>query len=152
MTAIIRRAKPEDIQTILELTEKIAAFEQTEFRAEGKSEKLKTFLFGEAPRLFCLLAQSENNILGFATYSVEFSLFEADNYLRLNSLFVYEDFRQQGIGKLFITEIKREAVRLNCESIRFFTPQFNTQAVNFYHLLGASSKPAVRFYLDVLDK
>ena len=148
MSISIRKALPSDIQTIVELTQKIAEFEKATFISEGKKEKLSSFLFGDSPRLYCLLAQSENYVSGFATYSIEFSLFEAENYMRLNCLFIEEPFRKQGIGKLFITELQKEARYLNCKSIRFFTPQFNTAAINFYHQMGATSKESIRFYLD----
>jgi GNAT superfamily N-acetyltransferase len=148
MNPVIRKAKSEDIPTIIELTKEIAEFEKSDFNPEGKAEKLNEFLFGNSPRLFCLLVENENKVFGFATYSVEFSLFEADNYLRINSFYIRPNSRQKGIGKLLIEEVKKESRRLNCKIIQFFTPDFNSDAIQFYNRIGAKYKPSVRFYLD----
>ena len=149
MATTIRAVKAEDINSIIELTGEIARHEQASFDPIGKAEKLSKYLFSDAPRIYCLVAENEKSIIGYITYSIEFSVFQADNYLRINTFDVKEPFRGQGVGCAIIAEIKREAKRLGCDCIRFFTPAFNIDAINFYKSLGAKTTDSVRFYLLV---
>jgi len=148
MSPVIRAANPNDLNDIIELTKEIAQIEKAAFDPKGKVEKLNQALFSTPPHLYCLLVEQEKTIIGFATYSTEFSLFEADIYLRINSLYIKPASRRQSLGTSLINELKTQSRKLNCKSIRFFTPDFNNDAIAFYHSIGAKSLTAVRFYLD----
>lgn len=73
----IRRAVPADIEEIVRLCAEHAADERAGYDAEGKAKRLQPFLFGTTPRLYCLIAEQDGNVLGYATYMYEFSTWDA---------------------------------------------------------------------------
>ena len=144
----IRDARPEDVDSIIRLAEALAAHEETSLSKANHSERLRTHLFCDSPKVYCLVAEAGNKITGFACYSVEYSLFNTDDYLRLNAMYVEPGGRRNGVGKMLIKTLKKKAVQFNCGHIRLLTPQSNTIGINFYQSIGATGKKSIRFYID----
>ena len=144
----IRDAAPGDISEILRLCIEHAEFEEAEFSPEGKAEKLELLLFSNNPGLFCLIVESESEIVGYATFMKELSTWQAEYYVHMDCLFLRPQARNLGIGEELIREIARRAQTMKCIEMQWQTPVSNGRALNFYHRLGASSKVKVRLYLD----
>lgn len=149
MDAFIREATIADMDDIIRFTTMIAEHEQSVFNAEEKSSQLSEYMFGDEPKISCLIAMADNVACGYATYSTEFSLFLADNYLRLNSLFVLPEYRGWGIGEQFINRLFEVAKERKCKGMQCFTPDFNIDAIDFYRRLGAKTRSTIRFYFDL---
>ena len=144
----IRKAKPKDIESIIFLCKEHAAYEKVAYDSTGKAEKLAAFLFAEQPKIFCLIAENEKGIIGYATYTFEFSTWDADFYVHMDCLYLRDFARGFGIGEALIKEIARETIENNCSLIQWQTPVFNERAIKFYHRIGATSKEKLRCYLD----
>lgn len=145
----IRKAQPDDINEIINLCSEHAAFEKAEYSKEGKAEKLSRHLFGDTPSLYCLIAEEQGNILGYATYMTEFSTWDAGYYLHMDCLYLRPEARGKGIGEAMVQKLKQESKRLGCSLIQWQTPEFNTRAMKFYYRIGATSKNKVRFFLNI---
>ena len=143
----IRNAKPEDITEIIELCSEHALFGKCEFEREGKAEKLTTFLFSEKPAIYCLIAENNQEILGYATYSYEFSTWNADFYTHMDCLYLRPQARNYGIGKKLVDEIVRITKLNGYQEIQWQTPEFNKKAIKFYQRIGATYKEKYRFNL-----
>ncbi|XPV70399.1 MAG: GNAT family N-acetyltransferase [Halarcobacter sp.] len=146
---IIRKAKINDIESLLILFQKHAAFEKSDFILENKKEKLEKYLFN-TDILNCLVIEINNTIIAYATYFKQFSTWDVDFYLYLDCLFIEKDFRNLGLGKKIIDVLKEVAKKLNCSFIQWQTPSFNEKAIKFYNKVGAKSKNKERFFLGVL--
>lgn len=149
MTATIRPAEPADIQEIIRLCGEHAEYEKASYFTEGKAEKLSAFLFSETPRLYCLLAEKADKIVGYVTYMQEFSTWDAGLFIHLDCLFVRPEARSAGLGEKLIRAVVDHARELGCEQIQWQTPEWNERAIKFYHRIGATSKPKLRMYLDI---
>ncbi len=147
MNYIIRQAKPTDISEIIQLCAEHAEYEKASFSSEGKAQKLAQFFFDKNPTAYCLIAESENQIVGYATYSFEFSTWDAELYTHMDCLFLRDFARGFGIGEALIEQIKTTAKQNNCSIIQWQTPQFNERAIKFYYRIGATSKEKLRMYL-----
>ncbi len=79
---IIREARPADMDEIIQLCAEHAAYEQADYDPAGKPELLKTYLFSDKPRLHCLIAELQGEVLGYATYMFEFSTWDAGFYVQ----------------------------------------------------------------------
>lgn len=97
--------------------------------------------------MFCLIAESENQIAGYATYMFEFSTWDADFYVHMDCLFIRDFARGFGIGEALVKEIGEETKKNNCSLIQWQTPTFNERAIKFYYRIGATSKEKLRMYL-----
>lgn len=148
MNYTIRKAIPADITEIIELCAEHADYEQASYSSEGKTEKLATFLFAENPRLYCLIAENEGKVIGYATYMFEFSTWDADFYTHMDCLYLRPHARGFGVGEALVKEIARQSQLHNIKMMQWQTPVFNERAIKFYHRIGASSKEKLRLYID----
>ena len=144
----IRLAEPKDLPDIIELCVLHAAYERAEYDANGKEAALKKHFFGTRPSAFCLIAEENGKPVGYATYMLQFSTWDADFYLYMDCLFVREEARSRGIGAQLTDEIKTEARKSDCRLIQWQTPDFNERAIKFYKRIGATSKSKERFFLE----
>ncbi|MBL7723626.1 MAG: GNAT family N-acetyltransferase [Chitinophagaceae bacterium] len=144
----IRKATIGDLPEIIKLCAEHAEFEKAAYTSEGKAEKLTAFLFADNPRLFCLLVESEQKILGYITYMKEFSTWDADFYIHMDCLYLRPEARNFGIGEQLIKEMAKQSLLLGCRQVQWQTPTFNEKAMKFYERIGATAKPKTRFFLD----
>lgn len=145
----IRMAKPADIMDIISLCIAHAEYEKANYEPSGKAEKLEKLLFCPSPNLHCLIAESENKIIGYATFSNECSTWNTDYYTHMDCLFLYEKYRGFGIGEALVKEIILYAKSKNAHHIEWQTPIFNEKAIRFYNRIGATSKEKLRFTLTL---
>lgn len=145
---LIRTAKIEDVNEIVQLCAEHAEHEKAEFNSTGKASKLKQFLFSDNPRLYCLIAEVEGKSVGYATYMDEFSTWDANYYVHMDCLFIRPAYRGFGLGERLVIEVVRYATREGRQVIQWQTPRFNTRALKFYHRIGATSREKFRMFLD----
>ena len=84
----------------------------------------------EAPMAFG--AFDNNNLTGV----VECFLESWSNRLRITNLLVFEDFRNQGIGKLLIDKALEMALNNNARMVALETQSCNRKAIDFYIRMG----------------
>jgi len=149
MNYLIRDCHPEDISILVDLCQKHAEYESASFNPVGKEEKLKSALFGERPKLFCLIAEVGGTIVGYATYTFDFSTWDAATFMYMDCLYLEEDARGFGIGEALIEKLKQIAKDKNCINIQWQTPEFNKRAIKFYRRIGGIGKDKVRFFMDL---
>lgn len=146
---MIRFATKEDIDEILTLCKEHAEFEESHYTAEGKKEALLKALFSDSPLLYCLVAEHEGKIYGYATFMKQFSTWDAAHYVYLDCLYLREEARGLRTGEKLMEEIKKESLKLGCELMQWQTPDFNTRALKFYNRMEAYSKTKERFFLRI---
>ncbi|NAS10721.1 GNAT family N-acetyltransferase [Poritiphilus flavus] len=151
LSLAIRKARKEDIPQILQLCEAHAAYEKAEYYGHGKADRLSRDLFGKSPKLSCLVVVSEGRLLGYATYMVQYSTWDAAPYLYLDCLYLKEIIRGMGVGSKIFKELRKVAVKEGCFQLQWQTPEFNTGAIGFYRAQGAVSKRKYRFFLESSD-
>ncbi|MHC0439456.1 N-acetyltransferase family protein [Flavobacterium sp. 3-210] len=149
MEYLIRNCEISDLPKLLVLLQKHAEFEKAEFSSEGKEENLKNALFNEKPKLFCLVVATKETIIGYASYTFDFSTWDASTFLYMDCLFLEENARSFGIGEVLIEKLKEIGTQNNCVNIQWQTPEFNERAIKFYKRIGAKGKDKVRFTLTL---
>ncbi|MGB1204182.1 MAG: GNAT family N-acetyltransferase [Chitinophagales bacterium] len=144
---IIRFAEPKDINELVLLCEAHAIYEKATYETKGKAELLKEYIFATDSSVFCLVAENNNKLIGYATYMKQFSTWDCCFYVYMDCLFLGENSRSKGIGEQIMNRIKEETAKMNIEWIQWQTPDFNTRAIKFYKRIGASAKTKKRFFL-----
>ncbi|MCP2026272.1 ribosomal protein S18 acetylase RimI-like enzyme [Flavobacterium sp. HSC-32F16] len=145
----IRNCKITDLPKLVILCQKHADFEKAAFSPEGKEEGLKKALFSQDPKLHCLVVAAKDTIVGYVSYTFDFSTWDAATFLYMDCLFLEEEARSYGIGEVLIEKLKEIGIQNNCVNIQWQTPQFNERAIKFYNRIGAKGKDKVRFTLDL---
>ncbi|WP_035652733.1 GNAT family N-acetyltransferase [Flavobacterium sp. ASV13] len=149
MEYLIRNCEISDLPKLLVLLQKHAEFEKAEFSSEGKKENLKNALFSEKPKLFCMVVTTKETIVGYVSYTFDFSTWDASTFLYMDCLFLEENARSFGIGEVLIEKLKEIGTQNNCVNIQWQTPEFNERAIKFYKRIGAKGKDKVRFTLTL---
>ena len=149
MHYIIREASAEDIHSIIELCMEHAAYEQANYNSNGKAEKLAAMLFYPNPKLHCAVAECENKIIGYTSFSKECSTWHAAYYIYMDCLFLKDTYRGFGIGKALVNKVIEYAKQSNTHHIEWQTPSFNKRAIEFYERIGAIATEKIRFTLTI---
>lgn len=149
MNYLIRDCQPKDINAVVDLCQKHADYERAIFDPIGKKEGLKNALFNEQPKLFCLVVEANETIVGYASYTFDFSTWDAASFMYMDCLYLEEEIRGFRIGEAIIEKLKQIAKDKKCINIQWHTPKFNEKAIKFYHRIGGTGKDKVRFFLEL---
>jgi len=147
---IIREANQNDLPTILELINLKAEFDGCPQSVTATIQKLEETLFGKHPIEFILLAELENQIIGFTSYHRIYSTFLAQTCLWLNDIYLKPEYRGYGIGRALFKHLCQIAQKNNCGRIDWTVSTNNSRGIHFYEKLGAKIIQEVR--LCRLDK
>ena len=145
----IRPVQPEDLSVLVELCRKHAEYEQASFDPTNKEYLLAKELFAENPKLFCMVVESNQQLVGYASYTFDYSTWDAGMFLYLDCLYLETECRGLGIGEEIMQKLKEIAQQNNCVNIQWQTPDFNTRAIKFYERVGGIGNNKVRFTWEV---
>ena len=137
------------INEIIALCHAHAEYEQSSYVKANKMELLSRDMWTQPPKLHCLVAESEGKYIGYITWMVQYSTWDAAEYLYMDCLYVEEEFRGLGIGEELVKFMKEFGQKKNIELVQWQTPTFNDRAMKFYKRMGAESKSKERFFLKI---
>ncbi len=135
----IRKAKPTDLQHILDLIVELAVFEKEPNAVEVTVDELLSSGFGVRPDFTCFVAEINTKIVGIALVYTRFSTWKG-RVLHLEDLIVSEAMRGQGIGSALLDQVIRFADELKVKRISWEVLDWNTPAIEFYEAKGADVK------------
>lgn len=145
----IRPCIPNDLDKLMLLIEKHATFEKSDYTKTDKQERLKAALFGEQAPLHCIVSEVNGQVIGYATYTFDYSTWDAAWFVYLDCLYLEDDFRSYGIGQVLMETVKEAGRTCNCVNMQWQTPDFNERAIKFYKRIGGTGKDKVRFTLPL---
>ena len=140
----IREAKVSDIPLIIDLIHLKAQFDGCPESVKATPQRLEETLFNQQPLAFVLLAQSDGNPVGFATYHHIYSTFLAQPGIWLDDLYIKTEYRRRGIGEALIERLCQEAQKIDGGRIDWTVAVNNSSAIQFYEKMGANLKQSVR--------
>lgn len=146
---LVRACKPEDLDKLMILIARHAEFEKAAYCGEGKKERLNLDLFGYNAPLKCIIAEVAGEVIGYATYTFDYSTWDASWFIYLDCLYIEDGFRSYGIGHLLMNEVKEAGEARGCTNMQWQTPVFNERAIKFYKRIGGIGKDKVRFTLPL---
>ncbi|MEM8993352.1 MAG: GNAT family N-acetyltransferase [Acidobacteriota bacterium] len=134
-----------DLERLLEMCAEHAAYERSSFRESGQVERWRRHL--ESGRLRLFFAEIAGEAVGFAAATLEYSTWDADEYLHLDCLFLRPGARGRGAGTRLLEAVAAHAREAGRRQIQWQTPPWNEKAVAFYRGRGATARPKLRFVL-----
>ncbi len=149
MEYLIREVRENEIGLIVELCQKHAAHERMTYNPIQKKELLKKAIFSEVKQLYCFVIESNCMIVGYFTYTFDFSTWDASPFLYLDCLYIEAEFRGMGIGKTIIDRLREIGRKNDCVNIQWQTPIFNENAIEFYRRIRAIEKQKLRFTTEL---
>jgi GNAT superfamily N-acetyltransferase len=133
----IRAAKPEDVPLILRFVRALAEYEKLLPEVVATEDQLRKTLFGPKPYAHVLLSLRNGVPAGFAVYFFSYSTFLARPSLYVEDVFVYEQFRGEGIGRQLFERMFAIARQEGCGRVEWNVLDWNAPSIVFYERLGA---------------
>lgn len=133
----IRPATTADISTLFQLICALAEYEKLSFAITGTPESLREHLFGERPYIEAILAEWEEQTVGFALFFHNYSTFLTKPGIYLEDLFVLPQYRRRGIGRKLLSYLAQLAVERDAGRLEWSVLDWNEGAIAFYKDLGA---------------
>ena len=146
MSHQIRPATPADVDQILELFPRLAAFELPAHRfAEdlwrGDAELLRLWGAGAAPQCLVYVAvDPERAILGIAMAQLREELLSHAPSAHLEVIVVRDDAERRGVGKALIQSIEQAVRERGARSVTLHVFAANSRARAVYERLGYSGE------------
>jgi GNAT superfamily N-acetyltransferase len=141
----IRDAEPDDLPAVLGHMRALAEHEGLGSYFALTVEALRECCLGSAKRFHVLVAASEDAVVGYATYMVQFSPWAGREYLFLDDLYVSEEARGTKIGARMMQRVAEVAVERGVD-VRWHVEADNRGAQQFYRGLGAVLKEKLIAY------
>lgn len=141
----IRPVERGDLSQVLELIALHSAYERSPYDPQGMLQKLDRDIF-DREKLHCLVSEIDGSLIAYATCTIQYSTWEAAEYVYLDCLFVRESARGKGLGFRLMQEIRSWALNRSLNLVQWQTPNFNEDAIRFYERLGADSLGKERFF------
>jgi GNAT superfamily N-acetyltransferase len=134
---LIRKARPEDGPTLLDLIRDLAEYERLEPPDAEARTRLFEDMFGPQPRVEAYLAEIDGEAVGYAIVLETYSSFLARPTLYLEDLFVRSDRRRRGAGSALLRFLAVEAVARGCGRMEWVVLTWNELARGVYRNFGA---------------
>lgn len=116
----IRKGKPEDMKSVLELIQELAIFEKEPDAVLITEDDLVRDGFGENPLFHVFVAEVEKEIVGIALYYYRYSTWKGKT-IHLEDLIVKDKMRGSGLGFALYSEIMKQGKKIMFdESIGMF--------------------------------
>ncbi len=132
----LRLAVSEDVPILLRLLQEKA---DDKTLAE-RTNALQEHLFGEQTYIEAVLAESEGQVVGFATFFHNYSTFLTKPGLYLDELFVLPNYQPQDISKAILIYLAQLAVSRSCGRVEWLV-EWKEPTISFYESLGTSILP-----------
>jgi GNAT superfamily N-acetyltransferase len=132
---VVRLATPADVETILAFIKGLAAFEHEPDAVKATVDDLRRDGFGEHPRFEALMAEQDEQPVGFALFFPTYSTWEGRPGIHLEDIFVLEHVRGHSVGRKLMAALAALAVARGCARLELSVLHWNP-AREFYHHLG----------------
>ncbi|MGW1454598.1 N-acetyltransferase family protein [Salegentibacter agarivorans] len=137
MEFTIRKARPEDMPSVIELIQELAEFEKEPEAVIITAEDLKRDGFGENPSFTCFVAEAEGKIEGMALCYFRYSTWKGKT-VHLEDLVVRENMRGKGLGNALYKRVIQFAKEEGVKRTEWVVLDWNTHARDFYSRSGAT--------------
>jgi ribosomal protein S18 acetylase RimI-like enzyme len=134
----VRRAGPEDAETVLTMVREIAAHEGD--ASDVVSDLAAWTAMLARPEVVVLVARRDGHPAGYVSAVRRLHLWLGEDILVLDDLYVREGFRDAGVGRLLMLQL---AALADGTLIRWEMREDNDAAQRFYRRLGASLRTKV---------
>lgn len=135
----IKFAQRKHAQLIVDFIHMLAYYEKKAAEVVVTRQDIENYIFDKGIAE-AVIAYFNNKEAGFAVFYPRFSTFAGKSGLYIEDLFVKPEYRHKKIGKSLMSFLANQAVSRGYKNLEFSVLDWNQQAINFYHRLGATRK------------
>ena len=133
----IRKGVVEDCELILSFIKQLGEYEKLSAEVVATTTQLQQTLFGDKAFADVLIAEYDDQPVGFALYFYNYSTFLAKPGLYLEDLFVLPEMRGKQVGKSLLIHLAKIALDNDCGRFEWSVLDWNQPAIDFYQSIGA---------------
>ena len=100
----------------------------------------------EQPGLLVLFAKDGSEYVGVVTCFQTYSTFLAKPMLNIHDIYVDQEYRESGVGKMLIQKVEEKAKEKNCGKITLEVRKDNLSARGLYRSQGFAEAPHSMFF------
>lgn len=141
----IREAQETEITLIQELVKEMATYERRPEDMTGTQEELRYWLF-ERKIATILLMECDDQVMGYAIYYPIFGSFAAHANVHLEDLYIREEYRKRGLGRVFFEAIAGRAKEEGYAKMEWSCLDWNTPSIGFYEKIGAEYETGRKYF------
>lgn len=146
---IVREANEADVESLYELIIAIAEHHHQTAFVKSSVATLREDGFGRNPRFGAILAESDGELIGYATYTWNYSIWLGGDCMNIDDVFVSAAHRGKGIGEALMLGAKQVCRANGRLRMRWEVEPDNSAAIRFYERLGAKLRTKGVFGWDV---
>lgn len=132
----LRFAEEKDVGIILGFIKELAEYEKLSNEVVATEEILRESIF-ERKAAEVIIAEYENEPVGFALFFHNFSTFLGKPGLYLEDLYVKPYMRGKGVGKTLLSYLAKQAIDRDCGRFEWWCLDWNKPSIDFYKSIGA---------------
>lgn len=137
MPLTIRPAVSADCPLILTFIKELADYEKLLHEVVADVPALEESLFGDKQHAEVVIAEHQDQPVGFALFFHNYSTFLGRPGLYLEDLYIQPEMRGKGFGKTLLAYLANLALERNCGRLEWWVLDWNQPAKDFYQSLGA---------------
>jgi GNAT superfamily N-acetyltransferase len=137
----LRSATPRDASALFGLIQALAHYEKLSHTVTGSAKELQDHLFGERRYAEAIVAEIDEQIVGFALFFYNYSTFLTKPGIYLEDLFVLPEYRRFGLGTALLIHLAQRALAEGCGRLEWSVLDWNASAIAFYERMGATVLP-----------
>ncbi|WP_245150632.1 GNAT family N-acetyltransferase [Pollutimonas harenae] len=125
----------------------MAEFEKLTDIFKATEETLRNSFFSERPAAHCLIATLRDKPelpVAYIMWFHNYSSFLDKRGLYLEDLYIQPAHRGEGLGKMALQHLARQAIEQDCGRFEWVVLDWNQNAIDFYKHLGADILPEWR--------
>ena len=93
-----------------------------------------------------LIAQYDEEIIGYAIYYPVFGSFAGEAGVHLEDFLLKEEYRHRGLGKKFFSRIEEYVKEDGYSKIEWSCLEWNTPSIAFYNSIGATQEQGRKYF------
>lgn len=133
---VLRKAKEEDVQTILRFIKDLAEYENLLDEVGATEEMLHNSIF-KRKKSEALIVEYDKKAIGYAIYFYNFSTFTGRPGLYIEDIYITPNMRNRGFGKEIFIHLAKLAQEQNCARMEWACLNWNEPSMRFYEKMGA---------------
>ena len=141
----VRKADISDIKIIQKLIKNLAEYEKRPQDMTATEETLRYWIF-EKKIATVLIAQYDEEIIGYAIYYPVFGSFAGEAGVHLEDFLLKEEYRHRGLGKKFFSRIEEYVKEDGYSNIEWSCLEWNMPSIGFYNSIGATQEQGRKYF------
>ncbi|HEY2135635.1 MAG TPA: GNAT family N-acetyltransferase [Xanthobacteraceae bacterium] len=137
MSVSIRPVRPGEAGLVLDFVRELAAYERLLDSVDATEAMIDAALFAPNPRVFCEIAEWDDQPAGIALWFANFSSFRGRHGIYLEDLYVRPAHRRRGIGRALFRHLAQRCVAEGWMRFEWAVLDWNAPSIAFYKSLGA---------------